>query len=202
MSNTIQNSPKNLLTQLLVAVSKSKIIMMIVFIVIVKLLYLSSALVSIGPGKVGVVFSKFGKEPAVEGRFIVEKGEKGYWREVLLPGWHFFWLCEPLWKYSIDEYPMKMIKSQNIGFVEALDGTPMPEGDILAADDYIDKNNIFHMGGKGPRLAVLKPGLHPINPKYLKITEKPAIMIPEGKIGVIIRKTGKITPPGMVRVPD
>ena len=158
--------------------------------------------VSIPPGHVGVVFSKFGAAPDVEGRFIVEKGQKGYWREVLMPGWHFFWLAEPLWKIDIEEAPMTAIQSQHIGMVEALDGRPMPSGEILAADDAVDKNGKFVMGEKGPRKDVLKPGLHPINPRYLKVTEQPAVVIPEGKIGVVIRKTGDVPPPGMVLVPQ
>ncbi|MEZ4524320.1 MAG: SPFH domain-containing protein [Desulfobacterales bacterium] len=163
--------------------------------------FLSAVMFSIDPGHVGVVFSKFGRTPAVEGRFIVEKGEKGYWREVLLPGRHFFWLAECLWKYDITEEPMISIESQQIGLVEALDGTPMPPGQILADEDVIDDKEVFHMGGKGPRREVLKPGLHPINPKYLKVTKYPAVVIPEGKIGVVIRKTGDQPPDNMVLVP-
>ncbi|MEE4358908.1 MAG: SPFH domain-containing protein [Desulfococcaceae bacterium] len=176
----------------------------VIFIIIIFLsgyVFLSSIMVSIDPGHVGVVFSKFGKTPEVEGRFIVEKGEKGYWREVLLPGRHFFWLGESLWKYDITEEPMISIDSQHIGLVEALDGTVMPPGEILATEDITDEKGVFHMGGKGPRREVLKPGLHPVNPKYLRVTKYPAVVIPEGKIGVVIRKTGDQPPDNMVLVP-
>jgi regulator of protease activity HflC (stomatin/prohibitin superfamily) len=161
----------------------------------------SSITVSINPGHVGVVFSKFGGKPDVEGRFIVEKGQKGYWREVLLPGWHFFWLVEPLWKYDITEESMTMIPAQHVGLIEAMDGDLMPKGEILASDDYTDEKGVFHMGGKGPRMAVLKPGIHPINPRYLKIQVERAVVIPEGQIGVLIRRTGDIPPDDMVLVP-
>lgn len=179
-----------------------KTLVLAAIIILAVIIPIMGITVSIPPGHVGVVFSKFGDEPPVEGRFIVEKGQKGYWREVLMPGWHFFWMAEPLWKIDIEKAPMTSIRSQNIGLVEALDGRPMPRGEILAADDRVDENGKFIMGEKGPRKDVLKPGLHPINPRYLKVTEQPAIVIPEGKIGVVIRKTGDVPPPGMVLVPQ
>ncbi|MGE0084881.1 MAG: SPFH domain-containing protein [Desulfococcaceae bacterium] len=176
------------------------VVFTIVFLLI-GYVFVSAIMVSIDPGHVGVVFSKFGRTPPVEGRFIVEKGEKGYWREVLLPGRHFFWLAECLWKYDITEEPMQNIQSQHIGLVEALDGTAMPAGEILASEDKTDDKGVFHMGGKGPRREVLSPGLHPVNPKYLKVSIHPAVVIPEGKIGVVIRKIGDIPPDDMVLVP-
>ena len=172
----------------------------ILVVLIVLGIYVAGAMTLIRPGYVGVVFAKLGRKPAVEGRFVVEKGEKGYWREPLLPGWHFFWLAEPMWKYDIEQAPMTMIPSQNVGLVEAMDGRLMPPGEILAEDDMIDESGRFTMGGKGPRKTVLKPGLHPINPKYLKVTIQKAVVIPEGKIGVIIRRVGDIPPEGTVLV--
>ena len=49
-------------------------------IAIALIIYLSSAIVSISPGEIGVVFTKIGDDPAVKNRFIVEKGEKGIQR--------------------------------------------------------------------------------------------------------------------------
>ncbi len=173
----------------------------IVVILIGLFMLFSSIVISIKPGHVGIVFSKFGKKPKIEGRFIVEKGEQGYWREVLLPGFHFFWFFEPLWKYKITEVPMVLIPPQKVGLIKALDGTPMPPGKILAKDDWVDEKGVFHMGGKGPRRTVLKPGLHPINTKYMKIEQYKAVVIPQGSIGVLHRKTGEDPPKGMVLVP-
>ena len=178
----------------------SRIGMKAAAVLILFLVYLYGAVVLVKPEYVGVLFSKMGSEPGVEGRFIVEKGEKGYWRETLLPGWHFFWLAQPLWKYKIEQMPMTRIPSQSVGLVEALDGFPMPEGEILAKDDFVDQDGVFHMGQKGPRKTVLKPGIHPINPKYLQVTQVRAVVIPEGKIGVVIRRTGEIPPYGTVLV--
>lgn len=194
-----KTSPEEVLKRIS-GLSKAKLFTIIAIIVCILLVPYLSFLVYIKPAHVGVVFSKFGDTPGVEGRFIVEKGQKGYQREVLMPGLHFFWLAEPLWKYDIEEEPMTLIRSQHIGLIEAQDGRKLPEGEILAEDDRKDSQGNFIMGEKGPRKSVLKPGLHPINPKYLKVTEAPAVVIPEGSIGVVIRKTGDNPPKGTVLV--
>jgi regulator of protease activity HflC (stomatin/prohibitin superfamily) len=78
---------------------------------LVVIIYLFGAVVSIPPGKVGVVFRKIGDDPAVKDRFIVEKGEKGIQREVLMPGWRFFWQTDRLWKIDISKSPYRINSS-------------------------------------------------------------------------------------------
>ncbi len=169
-------------------------------IAIALIIYFSGAIVSISPGEVGVVFTKIGDDPAVKDRFIVEKGEKGIQREVLMPGWNFYWRADKLWKIDIEELPMMNIPKQRVGIVEALDGDLLPKGQILAKDDYTDEKNVFHMGQKGPRETVITPGLHPINPKYLKVKEHPAVIIKKGQLGIITKRVGVIPPPGTILV--
>ncbi len=169
-------------------------------IAIALIIYFSGAIVSISPGEVGVVFTKIGDDPAVKDRFIVEKGEKGIQREVLMPGWNFYWRADKLWKIDIEELPMVNIPKQRVGIVEALDGDPLPKDQILAKDDYTDEKNVFHMGQKGPRETVLTPGLHPINPNYLKVKEHPAIIIKKGQLGLVTKRVGDIPPPGTILV--
>ena len=89
-------------------------------------IYFFSAVVTIPSGHVGVVFRKIGKDPVVKDRFIVEKGEKGIQREVLMPGWRFFWQSDRLWKIDIKKVPMMNIRKQHVGIVEALDGVLLP----------------------------------------------------------------------------
>ncbi|MBL7100531.1 MAG: hypothetical protein ISS23_01105 [Nanoarchaeota archaeon] len=162
--------------------------------------YLLAALVSIPPGKVGVVFAKFGADPTVGERFIVETGQKGIQREVLMPGWRYFWKADKLWKIKIKKYRMVNIPKQRVGIVEALDGIRLPDGQILAKDDYVDKKGVFHMGQKGPRETVLTPGLHPINPRYLTVKVEKAIIIKDGKVGVVTKRVGEAPPPGTILV--
>ena len=169
-------------------------------VAIVLIFYSFTAVVSIPPGEVGVVFRKIGDDPAVKDRFIVERGEKGIQREVLMPGWRFFWKADRLWKINIEKLPMINIPKQHVGLVEALDGEPLPEDQILAKDDYTDEKGVFHMGQKGPRETVLTPGLHPINSKYMIVKEHPAIIIQKGQLGIVTKRVGDIPPPGTILV--
>jgi regulator of protease activity HflC (stomatin/prohibitin superfamily) len=173
---------------------------MLIIAAIVLLSYIPCAVVSIPSGKIGVIFTKIGKDPAIKDRFIVEKGEKGIQREVLMPGWRYFWKADRLWKIDITKYPMVSIPKQSIGLVEALDGEFLPEGQILAKDDHVDEKGVFHMGQKGPRESVLTPGLHPINPKYLMVKKHPAVIIQKGQLGVVTKRVGEIPPDGTVLV--
>ncbi|MBF0531306.1 MAG: hypothetical protein HQK55_18960, partial [Deltaproteobacteria bacterium] len=173
------------------------IVMGVILFIIV---YLWFGLYTVGPGKVGIIFAKFGDTPSTPGRVIVEKGEKGRWREPLLPGMYFFWALEPLWNYRIEIKDMTKIDANQIGTVKAMDGEPMKPGQILAGDDYIDKDGRFHMGQRGPRLEILRPGLYPINPYYLEVKTEPAVIIPESKIGLVIKRIGQDPPAGTVLV--
>jgi regulator of protease activity HflC (stomatin/prohibitin superfamily) len=178
----------------------SKNLFLLIGVAVALIIYFSGAVVSISPGEVGVVFVKIGKDPVVKGRFIVEKGEQGIQREVLMPGWRFFWMADKLWRIDINEYPMVYIPKQQIGLVEALDGDRLPEGQILAKDDYIDKKGVFHMGQKGPRETILTPGLHPINPEYKRVKKHHAVIMKKGQLGIVTKRVGDIPPPGTILV--
>ncbi len=180
---------------------KGKWIVIGIAALVILIIFLTQVMYTVNEGKVGIIWSKFGVSPKVENRFIVEKGEKGYLREVLMPGIHWYLALQPMWKYKIEQVPFIDIKQGQVGIVEALDGTPMPEGQILAKEDWVDKSGKFHMGEKGPRLTVLTPGRHPINTQYLKVMSVPTVQIPEGKFGVMIRKYGVEPPAGTILVP-
>jgi len=60
----------------------NQFIMLIIGAAVVLIVYLFGAVVSIPPGKVGVIFRKIGGDPAVKDRFIVEKREKGIQRGI------------------------------------------------------------------------------------------------------------------------
>ncbi|MDM8540779.1 SPFH domain-containing protein [Desulfococcaceae bacterium HSG9] len=172
-----------------------------VFVIFPNILY------TVERNHVGVIFDNFGSESKVAGRFIVEKGEKGWWREPLMPGTHFFWLLQPLWQYKIKEEPFVRVPAGKVGIVYARDGESMRPGQILAdpdvyPGDMVDgkKATAFKIGQKGPRLKVLEPGHYPINSQYLEVKLQPAIQIPEGNIGIMTRKIGDEPPIGTVLV--
>lgn len=169
----------------------------------------SNMLYNIKDNHVGIIFNKFGKQNMVEGRFIVEKGEKGWQREVLMPAIHFFWFLEPLWKYDIEEVAFIEIKPGELGIVYAKDGDELLDGQIIARPDAFEEKmvdgknvNVFKMGQKGPRYKVLTPGFYPINTKYLDVKIVEATKIPDGMVGIRTRKVGLTPPEGMVLVPE
>lgn len=181
-------------------ISGAKIIL-VVIIIFASLWVFSQmiGIVNIPPEKVGIIFSEIG-DAAPEGRFIVEKGQKGIQRMVLEPGMHL--LGPKKFFMGVTLYPAKRIPTGKIGVITALDGRPLPDGEIIAEDDVHvkEKNkenvfvNKFIMGQKGIRKSVLMPGNHYINPKYLSVVIHDMVSIPDKKYGMLTRKVGALPP--------
>ena len=150
-------------------------------VAIVLLLYFWSAVVSIPPGEVGVVFRKIGDDAAVKDRCIVEKDEKGMQREVLVPGEYYL---NPL-AVEVDIIEAVVIPKGQVGIVTKRVGEMPVEGTILVeADDNF----------QGIQRQPLQPGIHYINPFEKDVKIIPAIVVADGHVGVQIAKTGKPKP--------
>ena len=108
--------------------------------------------VSIPPGKVGVVTSKVG-DPLPEGEFLAEPGQKGIWRNVLGPGKY---RMNPV-GYQIDVVDAISIPIGYDGVVTSLSGTQ------TAPSEFAKR------GEKGVRCDVLQPGLYFVNPREYKV---------------------------------
>ncbi|MFH0909628.1 MAG: SPFH domain-containing protein [bacterium] len=109
-------------------------------------------LVTIPPGKVGIVTAKVGNN-LPKGEFIATPGEKGIWRGVLGPG-----------KYRMNPhgYLIEIVDAISIpigyvGVVTGLSGDQAPEGQFAEPHQ------------KGVRRIILQPGLYYVNPKELKV---------------------------------
>lgn len=198
MSNIIDDGSKSLYSVYKI-VRASAILSIIVFGGLAILVYLWVCLVSIPPEMIGIVYTKQGRTDP-EGRFIVEKGYKGIQREVLMPGWNFFWLTTLF--MDITKEKMIVIPKGKVGVLIAQDGRKLPEGAVLAEDDEIDKKTgkLVKMGERGIRKSILEPGTYPINTKYFTIELHDAINIEPGKIGVLTRKIGESAPAGQILV--
>jgi regulator of protease activity HflC (stomatin/prohibitin superfamily) len=163
-------------------------------------------IVNIPQDRVGVIFSEIGSAPP-DGRFIVENGQKGTYRQILKPGMHF--LGPKKFFMSVTLMPVQKIPTGKIGIITALDGRPLPDGEIIAEDDEIIKEQTpdkqfketFKIGQKGIRKSVLMPGNHYINPKYLSIKTHDMISIPDKKYGMLTRKVGPVPPDNRKLVP-
>jgi regulator of protease activity HflC (stomatin/prohibitin superfamily) len=132
--------------------------------------------------------------------FIKNSGQKGPQIEVLPPG-----------KYRINPYLFKLtkgkvteIKDNEIGIVESVDGSPIPEGRIFAqaVDGHASFQNgeafINNGGQKGPQIEIIPPGNYRINPYLFKVTLAAATKIGEGEIGLLDSADGIAIPAGRI----
>ena len=81
------------------------------------------------PEKMAVVTAKSGSAPA-PGTLLVEKGEKGIWREVLPEGRYFL---DPV-MYDVKIVPAINIPIGKVGIVTGKVGKPLAPGEIIAPD--------------------------------------------------------------------
>jgi hypothetical protein len=154
----------------------------------------------IGPSKGGLVTKKFGV-PLKEGHIVAAAGERGVQADIISPGWSFgpadnsSWLWWP-WLYDVESVDNITIPEGNVGVVVALDGAPLPEGEIYAPawDDptrMIDaKMFLVGHGCKGPQLTVLPPGQYRYNPKLFEVRPASCVDVPIGYVGVVRANAG------------
>ena len=133
------------------------------------------------PKYMAVVTAKTGKTPA-PGKILVERGEKGIWREVLPEGRHFL---DPF-LYDVKIVPAVVIPLGKVGIVTSKVGKPLPPGGIIAHD----------RSSQGVWRDALGPGLYRLNPQGYEVEIADAINIPIGYVGVVTSQTGKPAPAG------
>ncbi|MBQ9367924.1 MAG: hypothetical protein IJT83_09105 [Victivallales bacterium] len=153
----------------------------VLFLFIVILIIWDSYRIYVPSGSMAIVTAKSGKEPA-PGTILVERGEKGIWREVLPEGRHFL---NPV-KYDVRIVKATEIPLGKIGIVISKVGKELPAGEIIAPDH----------SSKGVWRDVLGPGLYRLNPEGYTIEIADAINIPAGYVGVVTSQTGTSPKPG------
>lgn len=132
-------------------------------------------------GKMAIVTAKSGKAPT-SGQILVERGEKGIWKDVLPEGRYFL---DPI-RYDVKIVPATVIPLGKVGIVISKVGKELPAGEIIANDRE----------SKGVWRDVLGPGLYRLNPEGYTIEINDAINIPAGYVGVVTSLTGKLPKPG------
>jgi uncharacterized membrane protein YqiK len=166
-------------------------VIVIVFIAIVLLLMvLSRILVNVGAREIAIKERRYLGAKMPPGRVVATEGEVGIQADVLKPGLHLIkWPFEKV----IRKFPLIEIGPDEMGIIEAIDGEPMPPGGIFAADRAQNAHNNFQdpiafikRGGvKGIQLRTLPPGLWPIHPNLLRVTETKTTVIPQAKVGIV-----------------
>jgi uncharacterized membrane protein YqiK len=173
-------------------------------------------------GKVGIVIAADGANldpgrllaKAVEGHlsfqnaelFVGTGGQRGPQVDILTPGtYRILTQSAPLEDgsevkpglFSIRLYDATMISENQIGLVEALDGSPLNPGDYVAEsipghDNFQDGHEfIDSKGQRGPQKDILLPGTYYINPLLFKVIPESAKEIKPGEVAVIVSNTGK-----------
>ncbi|MBS1370629.1 MAG: hypothetical protein HPZ91_11800 [Lentisphaeria bacterium] len=132
-------------------------------------------------GHMAVVTAKSGKTPA-SGTILVERGEKGIWREVLAEGRHFL---DPI-QHDVKIVEAVTIPLGKVGIVTAKVGKELAPGEIIAPDRE----------SKGVWRDVLGPGVYRLNPEGYSVEIVDAINIPAGYAGVVTSQSGTEAKPG------
>lgn len=152
--------------------------------------------------EVGVVTRKMAARPLPQGHIIARNGEVGIQAEVLKPG--LYWWVPLFWK--VERFPVTVIKADQVGIVESVDGQPLSPGrllgDSVGCDAYQDGKVFLENGGKkGPQVEILRPGIYRINTELFSIRMSSAISIDSGMLGVAVALDGNPLPPGYIVAP-
>lgn len=133
------------------------------------------------PQHMAIVTAKSGSTPKGSD-ILVERGEKGIWRDVLAEGRHFL---DPV-RYDVKIVPATVIPLGKVGIVTSKVGKELPAGEIIAPDHSY----------KGVWKDVLGPGIYRLNPEGYTIEITDALNIPIGYAGVVTSQSGQAPLPG------
>jgi uncharacterized membrane protein YqiK len=173
-------------------------------------------------GKVGVIIAADGAslDPgrllarAVDGHlsfqnaelFVSSGGQRGPQVDILTPGtYRILTQSDPLENgsdakpglFTVRLFDATVINENQIGLVEALDGSPLNPGDYVAEsvaghDNFQDGHEFIDgKGQRGPQKDILLPGTYYINPLLFKVILESAKEVKPGEVAVIVSNTGK-----------
>src|SRR5713101_1232819 len=173
-------------------------------------------------GKVGVVTAADG-DPLDAGRllakaitghlsfqnaelFVSSGGQRGPQVDILTPGtYRILTQSMPLTNgnetkpglFYVRLFDATVINENQIGLVEAVDGSPLNPRDYVAEsfegyDNFQDGHEFINKNGqRGPQKDILLPGTYYINPLLFKVIPESAKEVQPGEVAVIVSNTGK-----------
>ena len=139
-------------------------------------------------------------------QFIASGGQKGPQVDILTPGVYRILVQSGSIEGSSEAKPglfnvrlfdATVINENQIGLVEALDGSPLNPRDYVAEsfaghDNFQDGHEFIGKGGQqGPQKDILLPGTYYINPLLFKVIPETAKEIQPGEVAVVVSNVGK-----------
>lgn len=158
---------------------------------------------NIPQGKIGIVERRWLGKRITTGRVFATGGEIGIEAQYLKPGPHF--IAWPM-RRLVQVVPFTVIGGDELGYIEATDGNPLPGGRIYAEDAAGEEHNNFQdavafltKGGiRGKQLRVINSGQYMIHPMLFKVEKRPKTKIKEGCIGMVTAADGQALAPGEI----
>jgi regulator of protease activity HflC (stomatin/prohibitin superfamily) len=168
----------------------------------VGIILFATGIVYVSRYEVGIKTKKIFGKKMPQGQVIARNDEIGIQADTLMPG--LYWFNPLIWK--IEREPITIIKEEEIGTIESIDGEPIPTGRLLG--DAVDSNQfqdakmfLDNGGNKGPQIAILRPGAYRINTRAFTVTMHPVTKIPEESIGIAVASDGQPLPSGYIIAP-
>jgi uncharacterized membrane protein YqiK len=126
-------------------------------------------------------------------RFLETGGQKGRQTNVITAGTYRI----NSYAFTVTIASMTIIHENMVGIVTALDGKPIPNGQI-AGPDITGHNNFQDFDGflnnngcRGLQPQIILAGSYNINPWAIQIEEVPMTDVPIGHVGVVISYIGE-----------
>ena len=125
--------------------------------------------------------------------FLSNGGQKGPQIDFLRPGTYNILTS----MFTIELKEAVQIHEDQIGIVEAKDGQPLAPEDYVATtpelkNGFQDAQMFLNQGGmRGPQESVLRPGTYYINTLLFEVQPRPATVVKQGEVAVLIANIGK-----------
>jgi uncharacterized membrane protein YqiK len=139
-------------------------------------------------------------------QFIASGGQKGPQVDILTPGVYRILTQSTALEGGSDVKPglftvrlfdATVVNENQIGLVEALDGSPLNPKDYVAEsfeghDNFQDGHEfIGKKGQRGPQKDILLPGTYYVNPLLFKVIPETAKEVKPGEVAVVVSNVGK-----------
>jgi len=150
-------------------------------------------LVNIGGQQVGILERRYFGRQLPAGRVVAMREEVGLQARVLQPGLMFL----PPFIYRVKKADMIVVAEGEVGLIESIDGRPLDPGHIFGRhvddhDTFQDGEAFLRNGGqKGPQVDILPPGKYRINTYLFRVSNQPALIVPQGQIGIVSARDGE-----------